>query len=208
MRSFWKKIWLLGGAMALAWLMSGCSFFSSAESLFTLPQLPIEYTDLSNQIRALIAEGYEYASPTGGRNIQSVQMVDLDGDGDEEAVAFFRRSSDEKPLKIFIFRANEDSYEQLCTVESGGTAIDSVYYQDLTGDGSQELVVGWRISSDVQTVAAYDIDTQPTLLMQSSYIRYSIEEMDGDGVPSLLVLRPDEEGNSMAEFYSWQEEFK
>ncbi len=206
MRSFWKKIWLLGGAMALAWLMSGCSFFSSAESLFTLPQLPIEYTDLSNQIRALIAEGYEYASPTGGRNIQSVQMVDLDGDGDEEAVAFFRRSSDEKPLKIFIFRANEDSYEQLCTVESGGTAIDSVYYQDLTGDGSQELVVGWRISSDVQTVAAYDIDTQPTLLMQSSYIRYSIEEMDGDGVPSLLVLRPDEEGNSMAEFYSWQED--
>ena len=206
MRTVWKRIWLLGGALALAWLLSGCSFFSSAESLFTLPQLPIEYTDLSDQIQALIADGYEYASPTGGRNIQSVQMVDLDGDGDEEAVAFFRRTSDEKPLKIFIFRASEDSYEQLCTVESSGSAIDSVYYRDLSGDGKQELIVGWRIGADVQTVAVYAIGNQPATLMQSGYIRYDIEELDGDGVPSLLVLRADDEGSSLAEFYSWQDD--
>lgn len=205
-KRLWKRIWLLGGVLALTWLLSGCSFFSSAEGLFTLPQLPIEYTDLSEQIRGLIAEGYEYASPTGGRNIQSVQMVDLDGDGDEEAVAFFRRSSDEKPLKIFVFRANEDSYEQLCALESSGSAIDSVYYRDLTGDGVLELVVGWRISAEVQTVAVYQIGHQPTTLMQSSYVRYSIEEMNGDGIPSLLVLRADENGISLAEFYSWQED--
>ena len=206
MRSFWKKSVLLALALTLTWLVSGCSFFSSAESLFTLPRLPIEYTDLSNQIQTLLAEGYEYASPTGGRNIQSVQMVDLDGDGDEEAVAFFRRGNDEKPLKIFVFRANEESYDLLCTVESSGTAVDSVYYRDLTGDGVSELVVGWRISSDVQTVAAYSIAARPVLLMQSSYIRSSIEELDGDGVPSLLVLRADDQGNSLAEFYSWQED--
>jgi len=202
----WKRIWLLGAVLALAWLLSGCSFFSTAESLFTLPQVPIEYTDLSEQIQALIAEGYEYASPTGGRNIQSVQMVDLDGDGDEEAVAFFRRSSDEKPLKIFVFRANEDSYEPLCTIESSGTAIDSVYYRDLTGDGKLELVVGWRISAEVQTVTVYEIDRQPRTLVQSGYIRFSLEELNGDGVPSLLVLRADEDGNSLAEFYSWEED--
>ena len=196
MRIFWKKVWLLGGALALIWLLSGCSFTASAESLFTLPQLPIEYTDLSGQIQDLIADGYEYASPTGGRNIQSVQMVDLDGDGDEEAVAFFRRSTDEKPLKIFIFRSNEDSYEKLCTVESSGTAIDSVNYNDLNGDGKLELIVGWRISSDVQTVAVYAVDAQPATLLQSGYIRYSIEELDGDGIPSLLLFRADGEGKA------------
>ncbi len=203
MRMHLKKLWLLGAALALSWTLAGCTAPSSAESLFTLPKLPIEYTDLSRQIGELIDEGYEYASPTSGRNIQSVQMVDLDGDGDEEAVAFFRRSSDEKPLKIFIFRANNDTYDPLCTIESSGTGVDSVAYRDLTGDGKQELVVGWRISSDVQAVAAYTVSAEPKLLMQSSYVRYSIEELDGDGIPSLLIFRLDDEGNSVAEFYSW-----
>ena len=200
-----KRIWLAGLALA-ACLLGGCSAPSNAESLFTLPQLPIEYSDLSRQINNLLADGYEYASPTSGRNIQSVQMVDLDNDGDEEAVAFFRREGDEKPLKIFVFSAHDDTYRLLCTIESSGTAVDSVYYRDLTGDKRLELVVGWRISTDVQTVAAYAIQQEPTVLLQSSYMRYSIEELDGDGVPSLLIFRLDEDGNSIAEFYSWRDD--
>ena len=206
MKLTWRRIWLAGIALAAAWLLGGCTAPASAESLFTLPQLPIEYTDLSRQINDLIADGYEYASPSSGRNIQSVQMVDLDGDGDEEAVAFFRRSNDEKPLKIFIFSASEDTYQLLCTIESSGTAVDSAYYQDLTGDGQMELIVGWRISTDVQTVAAYSIGREPQVLMQSGYVRYSIEELDGDGIPSLLLFRLDDEGNSVAEFYSWRDD--
>ena len=193
-------------AALLAVLLSGCTFNTTPESLFTLPQLPIEYTDLSRQINELIADGYEYASPSSGRNIQSVQMVDLDGDGDEEAVAFFRRTSDDKPLKIIVFRARDDTYDRLCTIESSGTSVDSVYYRDFNGDGRLELVVGWRISSDVQTVAVYTVQEQPAVLLQSGYVRYSIEELDGDGIPSLLLFRADEGGGSLAEFYSWRDE--
>lgn len=201
-----RKSVLLAGALLLAALLSGCSYGATSESLFTLPRLPIEYTDLSRQINELIAEGYEYASPSSGRNIQSVQMVDLDGDGDEEAVAFFRRSSDERPLKIFIFRARGEIYDKLCVIESSGTAVDSVYYRDLTGNGTLELVVGWRIGSDVQTVAVYTAEAEPTVLMQSSYVRYSIEDLDGDGTPSLLLLRVDSRENNVAEVYSWHGE--
>lgn len=82
----------------------GCSLTASAEELFTLPEFPVEYTGLSNQLNALLGQGYEYVSPSSGRNIQSVQMTDLNGDGYEEAVAFFRAPSGEKPLKIVIFR--------------------------------------------------------------------------------------------------------
>ena len=48
------------------------------EELFTLPRMAEEYTGLTKELDDLIAQGYEYASPTGGRNIQSVQMVDLE----------------------------------------------------------------------------------------------------------------------------------
>lgn len=205
MKRIWHKIGLLCSAMLLALLLTGC-INESAEELMTLPQLPVQYTELSRQIDEMVKKGYEYAAPLTGRNIQSVQMTDLDGDGDDEALAFFRMPSDEKQLKIFVFRRTEESYEPLCTVESAGTAIDSVDYQDVTGDGKLELIVGWKISTDVQAVAVYRLDKKPTMLMRSGYTKFSVEELDGDGIPSLLLLHTDSEGNSMAEFYSWHDE--
>lgn len=203
-----KKCILLLAGLALAAILSGCTVFdSSVEQLFTLPRMAPEYTGLSRQLDSLIAQGYEYAPPSGGRNIQSVQMVDLEDDGRQEALVFLRRSADEKPLKIIVYRLDGgDSCSQFCTIESSGTAVDSVYYQDLNGDGRRELIVGWRISADVQTLAAYSIEPEPVALMSCGYSRFSIQDLNGDGVPSLLVLRADGEQGPVAEFYGWQDE--
>lgn len=203
-----KKCILLLAGLALAAVLSGCTVFdSSVEQLFTLPRMAPEYTGLSQQLDSLISQGYEYASPSGGQNIQSVQMVDLEDDGRQEALVFLRRSADEKPLKIMVYRLDgDDSYSLLCTIESSGTAVDSVYYQDLNGDGRRELIVGWRISADVQTLAAYSIEPEPVALMSCGYSRFSIQDLNGDGAPSLLVIRADGELGPVAEFYGWQEE--
>lgn len=187
--------------------LGGCELTTSVEDLLTLPQLSLEYTGLSRQIESLIAEGYEYASPTNGQNIQSVQMVDLDGDGSEEAVAFFRKSVDEKPLKIVVFRPEEETYNRLCTIESSGSAVESVSYQDLNGDGVKELIVGWKISADVQTVAVYEVSSQSVTLMQSSYISFVVQEPGTAGPEEkagLVVLRSNAEGNTKAELYQWE----
>ena len=100
-----KKCILLLAGLALAAVLSGCTFFdSSVEQLFTLPRMAEEYTGLSQQLDSLIAQGYEYAPPSGGRNIQSVQMVDLEDDGRQEALVFLRRSADEnKDQTYFLY---------------------------------------------------------------------------------------------------------
>ena len=207
MRRLKRYICLVGLLALLAAALTGCGFSDdSVEELFTLPRMAEEYTGLTQELEALITQGYEYASPTGGRNIQSVQMADLDGDGQQEALAFFRMSSDEKPLKIFVFKIEGDSYARYCTIESSGTAIDSVYYQDLNGDGRRELIVGWRISAEVQTVAVYTVAREPVALMSSGYTRFTIQDLNGDGIPSLLVLRTDADSQPVAEFYGWQDE--
>ncbi len=185
-------------------VLTGCLATSTIEELFTLPQPPIEYTDLSQTIHELLAEGYEYASPTAGQNIQSVQMVDLDWDGRSEALAFFRKPADEKPLKIMLFRFVGGAYELVNTIESSGTAIERVEYRDMNSDGMRDLVVGWKIGPNVQNVAVYAVSGEKLMLMQTNYTRYSIQEMDGDGIPSLMVLRSDAEGDSVAEFYGWR----
>ena len=152
---------LLAAVMSLT--LTGCMFRSSVEDLFTLPRVSAEYEGLSQELDDLQKQGYELVGPSTGQNIQPVQMVDLDNDGLSEALVFMRLQDDEKPLKIFVFRPEDDTYHRLCVIESSGTAIDSVQYEDLTGNGRLEIIVGWRVSMDLQALAVYSLEPWPCM---------------------------------------------
>ena len=197
-------------ALLLAVLLSGCGgirMVFNPEELYTLPTLPAKYTELSGQINALLDGGAEYAAPVSGTNIQPVQLTDLDGDGREEAVAFFRKSDDEKPLKICIFSFQEDRYEQVAVIEGSGTSVYSVVYSDMDSDGMTELIVGWKVSAELQALSVYTLrDGEVAELLRSvSYVKYANLDIDQDGRQELVVLRSDDEGDGIADFYGWQD---
>ena len=186
--------------------VGGCEFEISTQELYSLPKLPAEYMELDNRINAILAEGAEYAPPTSGRNIQPVQLEDLDGDGQEEAVAFFRNMSDERPLKICVFNATEDSYELGTTIESSGTGIYSVAYSDLNGDGSTEMIVGWRVTTDQQALVVYTFRNKEAVeLMRTNYVRYTLANLDQDQTQEIVVLRAEGETGGIADYYAWQD---
>lgn len=208
----WKKLLVLPLALCLCLLLTGCLFNSRVEDLYSLPQLPEEYTELKNKIDAILSDGAEYAAPLSGSNVQPVQLVDLDGDGTEEAVAFFRKSTEEKPLKIYIFRVQGESYEQAAVIEGGGTAIYSISYTDMDGDGVMELAVGWRVNNtdpdNLQTLQALSVyqlkELQPKELLQKTYAKYIIADLNEDKKKELIIIRSDEETNCTADYYRWE----
>lgn len=199
-------------AMLLALLaLTGCSGMPkltfNPQDLYSLPTLPTKYTELNNQLNAILNSGAEYAAPTSGTHIQPVQLVDLDGDGRSEAVAFFRDPSAEKPLKIYIFNAAGDTYEQADLIEGSGTAIYSVDYRDLDNDGRREILVGWKVAVDVQFLEVYTLRPGGTeTLLRTNYVKYTAADLDQDRRQELVVLRADDEGDGIADYYSWQED--
>ena len=102
----------LGILLLMLFVLSGC-MSQSGEDFYALPQLPEDYLALQKTIdRVMNTIGAEYAAPSSGDNMQTIQLQDLDGDGvRESAVAFFRVSNAEKPLKIYVFRQNTVSGE-------------------------------------------------------------------------------------------------
>jgi len=196
------------GTLAMAALLSGCAMprlSFNPEDLYALPTLPIKYTELNTQLSAILESGAEYTTPTSGANIQPVQMVDLDGDGREEAVAFFRNSADEKPLKIYIFTATGDSYQQTELIEGAGTNIYSIAYNDLDGDGRSELLVGWKATAEQQVLEVYTLRPGGAeSLVRSDYVKYTAMDLDQDQRQELVVFHADEEGDGVADYYNWQ----
>lgn len=204
------RICLLAAMVGCAMLLSGCEgnvkFTFNPQDLYALPELSAQYKELNSQLSAILNEGAEYAAPTAGTNVQPVQMVDLNGDGAEESIAFFRNAAEEKPLKIYIFSARDGGYAPAAVIEGSGSAISSIAYSDLNGDGRTELVVGWRVNTDLQALSVYALGNGGTveLLKSVNYVKYAITDLDRDGYQELVILRADGEGGGIADYYSWK----
>lgn len=201
-----RKLWLLLAGALLPLLLGGCMMSASGDDLYALPRLPEEYKSLSARLSEIQALGAEYAAPQAGGNLPPVQMVDLDGDGVDEALGFFRVSSEERPLKIYVFRADGDDYRQASVIEGSGTSIHSIRYEDMDGDGVREILVSWRAGAEVQSISVYSMKgLEPVQLMSAPYARYEVVDLDGDDDQELVVLRSDdtELGLSLADYYDW-----
>ena len=114
------------------------------------PRLLAEYDSLQTCLQSILKEGLEYSAPLTGSNTQSVQLADLDNDGQDEAIAFFRDSSaDSQSLKIYIFRkSDENTYAPTLMIEGNGTAINSAVCCQLEGGkhSMSELLISWQLS--------------------------------------------------------------
>ena len=186
-----KKKLILLAAMTLLMVMlcSGCLLVTNAEELYSLPQPTKEFSDLQGQISEVLESGAEYSAPVSGSNRQAIQFKDLDGDGEEEAIAFFSKSGDE-PLCITIFNNDEGNYKTAAIIDGDGTAIDSINYADMDGDGIVELIVGWQMSPSVKMLTVYSIrDYQISVLTSTNYERYSVVHLNNSSGMNVMVYR-------------------
>ena len=196
-------------ALGMLFLLSGC-LSQSGENMYALPQLPDEYLELQETITQVMKElGAEYAAPSSGSNVQTIQLQDLDGDGQREsAVAFFRVANAEKPLKLYVFKQSPstDAYETEWVIEGEGTGIYSVAFEDLGGTEEKEIVVCWQISTKVQSMSAYSLqnDGDVVELMRSGYTKNTVADLDRDNDKEIILVQMDPtEGNSRAELYKY-----
>ena len=187
----------------LCLVLTGC-FFRAADELYAVPKPPADYNALQARLSEVIAAGGEYAAPLSGDLIQSVQLQDMDGDGVQEALAFFRFPNEELPLKIYIFRQTGEEYELLSRVEGAGAAINSVEYVQLDEDPFKEIVVSWQISDIVHSLAAYSVAPgQVEELLRTDYVSYKSADLDGDSQQELVVLRSPADAPPRAELYDF-----
>lgn len=191
-------------ACALALLLSGC-MIKTVDELYMLPRHSDEYNNLQAAIDQVMAQGAGYSAPISGINQQSVQLADLDGDGEDEAVVFLKDSS-EKPLRACIFDQSDGNFHNIATIEGTGTAFACCEYVQLDDTPGLELILCFQLSDAVsQSMGAYSLrDGHVVELMSATYSEYTTTDLDGDGRKDIFLLRFDtEERTGIAELYRY-----
>lgn len=172
---------------ALLFCLSGC-YSGNIDQYFSLPMASEEYRQLQSLIDEELASGSEYAAPIHGSYRQSVQLSDVDGDGADEALAFFRDAA--KNPKINIYDSENGEYRLALCISGEGSSIGRIDYADLTGDGQKELLVSWQISSGLSVLGVYSLaGWSGDVLLSTDSAEFVTGDINRDGCDELLNLR-------------------
>lgn len=186
--------------VALALLLSGCSVHT-VDELYCLPKRSEKYNNLQTVIRAAMGS-MDYSAPHNGENQQTVQTVDLNGDGLNEFLVFAKGTAD-KPLNIFVLAGDGENYQLVDTISSTGYAFDQVEYIQMDDRPGYEIVVGRQVSDQVaRSVSVYTlVDGQVEQLMNASYSQFLTCDLDRNGCSELFILRQGEGERGVASVY-------
>ena len=202
-----RKMKFLLLLLASAMLISGCAM-RTVDQMYAPPKRSAEYQDLQKAIDEA-APGVQYSAPLSGENQQTVQMADLDGDGEGEYLLFARDSS-QKPLRVLVFGKTEEGYALRETIESSGSAFEVAEYVDIDGKPGVELVVGRQVSNEVlRSVSVYSFsEGNAAQLMTANYSKFVTCDLDRNGLVELMVIMPGstETDHAVAALYGFSEE--
>lgn len=203
-----KAFRCIAAQLALLLGLSGCAL-PTGDELLAAPRPSSNYQTMQAELDQLLASGVTYTAPTQGDNRSTVQLVDLDGDGVDEAIAFFRgtTAATSNVFKVYIYKKKDDRFVCTGSIDGKGTAaILSVDYPAITPDGRRGMVITWRLLGDrvdALTMCDFDINCAPGILLETEFSDMELTDLDRDGARDLLLLINNPVGKRVARLYRY-----
>ncbi|NLD88166.1 MAG: hypothetical protein GX633_07920 [Clostridiales bacterium] len=182
-----KKI--LFPLLLILFLLSGCA--SPTGELLSIPKAPYTHYKVQNALDTILASGGQHLAPLSGNNRNSVQLIDLDGDGRNELLScFLVKEGDVSLPRVYIHKLEEGEYKLLGYVDGYGDSIDAIWYPELYFDDSRAIAIGWMLGTNPKrgvTVVRCADDTLETLY-NGEYSALSVVDIDSDEIEDIVIL--------------------
>ncbi len=195
-------------ALLLLSVLGGCAFKSGDELLKT-PKPPKDYQALETELQKMLdsSKGMLYAAPKSGEYRSTVQLKDLDADGEDEAIAFFRESSQSSTYYVVVYKKIGTQYIKMGTIVGNATAIAAVDYPVFTPEGRCGIVIAWKLTGESTTgltVCSFE-GTRFAPILETEYLDYELLDLTGDGRRELVTINADATGKKTARMYAYTE---
>lgn len=178
---------------ALPLSASGCdSADIGTDSLIRPPKTVGDEAEIEQLIADTAGSGYTLKYPKSGSYRSAIVMRDLDLDGTDEAIAFYRTPNEntaEIHMLVMHSLKGEWKLSENCAIES--TDIDCIDFADVTGDGKLEILSGYSTyNSSINNLACHSYSNGKTdrLTVESSYSSFCCADFDGDDVDEVMLL--------------------
>ncbi len=108
------------------------------------------------------------------------------------AVAFYSIDNDSgSQMYISFMERKNDKWKQMGKFPNAGSGVDRIIYDDITGDGKGEFIVGWQsYSSELNNLTVYTIDNGELreMTVDESYSDMLVEDFSDDSVKDIMMI--------------------
>ena len=190
-----RRRWLPAAFCLLCCLLfSGCTPGATVDSLLKPPSLSKEQQQIYLALQDAVGSGITLQYPRAGANLSAFTVVDLDNDGEDEALVFYKKTSltaMENGLRLSVLDQVKGEWMSVCDRPADGTEVERIVISPMGSEDSQnQIFVGYSgvdQSDKSLTVYRYS-DSEVQQLFTAAYTMFDVADLDGDQAQELLVL--------------------
>ena len=162
--------------------LSSCSsiFSRNIDDLIAPPVLFKEQDDIMKALRRSAGENISLEYPRTGENRSALLLADITGDGENEAIAFYRPVSNELTQAVIhinvLGRDKEKGWNSICDIVGEAAGIDRVSI-GIFGEKT-EIIIGWELMRDREkTLVCYSLSGKtPVRDYTSTYVEFAVAD--------------------------------
>lgn len=182
---------LFAAVLAAGVLLSGCSMDLS-EGALRPPKTTGREAEIQRLIEKTAGGSYTLKYPKTGQYRSAIITKDLDNDGRDEAVSFYR-SSDEQSSTQMLVMCDRDGQWTLCgsfTIDCAD--VESIRFADYNYDGVEEIFAGFVKNTSLNELHIFEFSADKAEAKKVDYTvtysGYAIGDYDRDGSNEIISL--------------------
>ena len=169
----------------------------SPESLMNPPEAAGDYKDIQNVIEKSIGDGIILKAPNEGTYTTAITFMDLNGDNENDSVAFYRiKNDDTSSIYMSVLLRKGNKWQASRPVKGKGNDILEFSYGDLNYDAIPEVIVGWNMfdSKDNNTLSLYSVKesgeyTEVKECDSKIYTKMFVADVCDEGREEILLIK-------------------
>ncbi len=192
-----KRVAILLLAATVVGLFSGCdtNIIESVDSLMVPPSFHEGYEELVEAFRGAVGNETVFCPPASGDYRSAIVFGDIDGDGSDEALAFYMRQESQSNVRMNYLDVIDGDWASVADFDGYGTGVESISFVDMNNSGMNELLVTWSIYSGspnkVLSVYKNISDSLSSSLRELSNINFSVMQavdIDSDKETEIVYI--------------------
>ena len=189
-------------ALLAALLLSACSFNLDAGTLLEPPRLTQQQSAVYDALEAAIGtDSFKLKYPRSGSNLAACTLHDLDGDGVEEAIAFYELTGGAAASTwLAVLVQQEGGWRCVRQIPGDEDEIDRLEFVSILGE-KNSILVGWTSSAAAKSTCMfyfYENGQVEKYKTNFSYNDLMIADVDDDGHEEVVLCTRGKNGGTMA----------